>query len=355
MYLSGIQEEYIMRNSFVRRPFVLVICFLFMAVCTHKNQAAAKEETLWPEIEPFKTDHLKVSDIHEIYYELCGNPEGKPVFVLHGGPGARISPYYRRFFNPDVYLIVLHDQRGCGQSRPLFELRENTSQHLVEDIERLRNQLKLDKIILFGGSWGSTLALAYAETYPDHVSAMVLRGIFTAAQDEMDHFYGGGVRFFFPETYGKLEQAFGKNLTPQKIYDKVKSEDPAERRKYGRAWTAYEIKIGNLYFPDEWLNNFLNSKEYADLVVSLALIENHYMANGCFFEQGQLLRDTDKIKDIRTILVNGRYDMICPPFNAYRLHKRLNNSKLIIAEEAGHSMDERNIEQALVRAMRELE
>jgi proline iminopeptidase len=225
----------------------------------------------------------------------------------------------------------------------------------VEDIERLRKHLKLDKIILFGGSWGSTLGLAYAETYPDNTEAMVLRGIFTAAQDEMDHFYGGGVRPFFPETYEKLEQAFGKNPSPQTIYDKVKSKDPAVRRKFGRAWTAYEAKLANLHFPDEWLHNFLNSKEYADVIVSLALIENYYMANGCFFEQGQILRDTDKIKDIRTILVNGRYDMICPPFNAFRLHKRLNNSKLIIAEESGHSMDERNIEQALVRAMKELE
>jgi len=225
----------------------------------------------------------------------------------------------------------------------------------VEDIERLRNHLKLDKIILFGGSWGSTLGLAYAETYPDNTAAMVLRGIFTAAQDEMDHFYRGGVRPFFPETYEKLEQAFGKNPSPQTIYDKVNSEDPAERRKYGRAWSGYEVKIANLHFPDEWLHNFLTSEEYADVVVSLALIENYYMANGCFFEQGQLLRDTDKIKDIRTILVNGRYDMICPPINAFRLHRRLNNSKLIIAEESGHSMDERNIEQALVRAMREFE
>jgi proline iminopeptidase len=344
-----------MRNSVVKTLFAVVICFIFMAVCTNKNQAIAEDGSLWPEIEPFDTGHLKVSDLHEIYYELCGNPNGKPVFVLHGGPGARISPYYRRFFNPEVYLIVLHDQRGCGQSRPLFELRENTSYHLVEDIESLRKHLKLDKIILFGGSWGSTLGLAYAETYPDNTAAMVLRGIFTAAQDEMDHFYRGGVRPFFPEIYEKLEQAFGKNPTPQTIYDKIKSEDPAERRKYSRAWSGYELKLGNLHFPDEWLKNFLTSKEYAALVVSLALIENYYMANGCFFEQGQLLRDTDKIKDIRTILVNGRYDMICPPINAYRLHKRLNNSKLVIAEESGHSMDERNIEQALVRAMREFE
>jgi len=335
--------------------FLVSACFLVLAVCVTKNQATAKDGQIWPEIEPYETGHLKVSDVHEVYYELCGNPQGKPVFVLHGGPGASITPYYRRFFNPDTFLIVLHDQRGCGRSRPKFELRENTSPHLVEDIEKLRNHLNLGKIILFGGSWGSTLGLAYAETYPENVSGLVLRGIFTAAQDEMDHFYSGGVRPFFPETYEKLEQSFGNNPTPQIIYEKVNSKNPAERRAYGRAWTAYEAKLAKLHYPEERLQYLLTSEELADFVVSLALIENHYMANGCFFEQEQLLRDASKIKDIPTILINGRYDMICPPFNAHRLHKKLSNSKLVIVERSGHSMDEPYIEQALVRAMREFE
>ena len=335
--------------------FLVSACFLVLVVCVNNNQATAKDGKLWPEIEPYETGHLKVSDIHEVYYELCGNPKGKPVFVLHGGPGASISPYYRRFLNPETFLVVLHDQRGCGQSKPKFELRENTSPHLVKDIEKLRNHLKLEKIILFGGSWGSTLGLAYAETYPENVSGMVLRGIFTAAQDEMDHFYRGGVRPFFPETYEKLEQAFGNNPTPQAIYEKVNSKDPADRLRYGQAWTAYEVKLAKLHYPEERLQYILTSEELADVVVSLALIENHYMANGCFFEQGQLLRNASRIKDIPTILINGRYDMICPPFNAYRLNKRLNNSKLVIVERAGHSMDEPYIEQALVRAMKEFE
>lgn len=339
------------RFSIQATLFLVSASFLVLAVCVTKNQATAKDGKLWPEIEPYETGHLKVSDVHEVYYELCGNPKGKPVFVLHGGPGASISPYYRRFFNPDTFLIVLHDQRGCGRSRPKFELRENTSPHLVEDIEKLRNHLNLGKIILFGGSWGSTLGLAYAETYPENVSGLILRGIFTAAQDEIDHFYSGGVRPFFPETYEKLEQAFGNNPTPQIIYEKVKSKDPADRRRYGRAWTTYEAKLAKLHYPEERLQYLLTSEELADFVISLALIENHYMANGCFFEQGQLLRDASKIKDIPTVLINGRYDMICPPFNAHRLHKKLNNSKLVIVERAGHSMDEPYIEQALVRAM----
>jgi proline iminopeptidase len=350
-----LREEITMKKSFVRTLSIAALCILVIGACSSKSPVEAQDSELWPNIEPFKTGLLKVSDIHEIYYELCGNLEGKPVFVLHGGPGARISPYYRRFFNPDSYLIVLHDQRGCGKSRPLFELRENTTPSLVGDIEKLRNHLELEKIILFGGSWGSTLGLAYAETYPKNVSGMVLRGIFTATKEETDHFFSGGVRPFFPETYEKLKKIIGQEPSALAIYQKVKSKDPAERMKYSKAWTAYEIKLASLSFPDEEIERLINSNELANLVVSLALIESFYMANGCFFEEGQLLRDAEKIKDIPTILINGRYDMICPPINAYRLHKRLNNSKLNIVERAGHSMNERLIEEALVRAMKEFE
>ena len=183
--------------------FGLILCSLLaLQSCLYSGDKDPVE--LWPQIEPFKTGFLKVSDIHEIYYELCGNPEGTPVFVLHGGPGGSSSPYYRRFFNPKKFLIVLHDQRGAGQSKPYAEIRENTTPHLVQDIEKLRTHLKLDKIILFGGSWGSTLGLAYGETHPQNVTGMVLRGIFTATQEEIDHFYHGGVRTFFPETYDRL-------------------------------------------------------------------------------------------------------------------------------------------------------
>jgi len=322
-----------------------------------KKYLQAKEEPigLWPPIEPYETGYLKVSEIHEIYYELCGNPEGKPVFVLHGGPGASISPYYRQFFNPKTYRIVLYDQRGCGKYHPSFELRENTSQHLVEDIERLRNHLKLGKIILFGGSWGSTLALAYGETYPGNVSGMVLRGIFTAAKDEIDHFYRGGVRPFFPEIYEKLKQVLGQEPSPQAIFKMVQSDDPDERQKSSIAWTVYEFKLGALNTPDAYIKQFVDAKDNADLIVSLALVENYYMANGCFFEEGQLLRDASKIKDIPIVMVNGRYDMICPPINAYRLHKRLSNSKLIIVEAAGHWMGDPPVQRALLKTMREFE
>ncbi|NIM91158.1 MAG: prolyl aminopeptidase [Candidatus Aminicenantes bacterium] len=343
-------------NKFSLRTISLILIFLvFLAYCSERDQAKNEREALWPPITPYKSDYLKVSELHEIYYELSGDPNGKPVFVLHGGPGAGTSPYYRQFFNPESYLIVLHDQRGAGKSRPSFEIRENTTQHLVEDIERLRKHLKLGKIILFGGSWGSTLALAYGETYPKNVSAMVLRGIFTATKQEIDHFYGGGVRSFFPETFEKLKQVLGQEPSPEVFLKLVQSEDPVEQQKYSKAWTAYEFKLGSLEISDEFIENFVNSKDNADIVFALALIENYYMANGCFFKEGQLLRDAHKIKDIPIVLVNGRYDMICPPLNAYRLHKRLSNSRLIIVEAAGHWMGAPSIEKALLKAMQEFE
>ena len=328
-----------------------ILCTLFCSGEKTGNQ----RNFLWPEVDPFSTGYLEVSELHQLYYELCGNPDGKPVFVLHGGPGGRISPYYRRFFNPEVYLIVLHDQRGAGKSKPKYELEDNTTWHLVEDIESLRNHLKLDKILLFGGSWGSTLALAYAETHPENVSGMVLRGIFTATRSEIDHFYGGGTEVFFPDVYARLKDAFGTTPTPKLILDKVKSDDPEERKKYGLAWTVYEIKLAELAVSDRRIEGMMKSPGFMEEAVALALIENHYMANGCFFEEGQLLRDAEKIKDIPAVFVNGRYDMICPPINAYRLQKKLSNCRLEIVEAAGHWMGDRNMERALLRAVSEFE
>jgi proline iminopeptidase len=343
-------------NKFSLRTLsVIFFCLVLTAFGSERSQASRGKSGLWPHIKPYESGYLKVSGIHEIYYELCGNPKGKPVFVLHGGPGGSTSPYYRRFFNPESYLIVLHDQRGAGKSRPSFETRENTTQNLVEDIERLRKHLKLGKIILFGGSWGSTLGLAYGETYPENVSGMVLRGIFTATQEEIDHFYRGGVCPFFPETYEKLKQALGEEPSPQAVLKLVQSKEPDKRLSYGKAWTVYELKLSALKISDGYIKHFVDSKDKAEAVVSLALIENYYMANGCFLKEGQLLQDAYKIKDIPIILVNGRYDMICPPVNAYQLHRRLSNSKLIIVEGSGHWMGEPQIEKALLKAMQEFE
>ncbi|MGB8952256.1 MAG: prolyl aminopeptidase [Candidatus Aminicenantales bacterium] len=309
---------------------------------------------LWPNIEPFQTGDLKVSDLHQIHYELSGHPQGKPVVVLHGGPGAKSSPYYRRFFNPEKFLIVLFDQRGCGLSKPLFELRENTTPDLVADIEKLRVHLKLEKIILFGGSWGSTLALAYAETHPASTAGLVLRGVFTGTREEIDHYYRG-VRAFFPEAYDKLESLLGQRPSPQAVLRLVQSGNAEERQKGARAWVEYEFKIAELQAKDAEIARLLDTPTLADTIHSLALIENHYMANRCFFEEGQLSRDAAKLKDIPAVFVNGRYDMICPPLAAYKLHRMLPLSKLVIAEASGHSLQERAIERALLIAMRDFE
>ena len=337
-------------NTLMKTACVSLVLFLLLG----PGQSAAGSPELWPEIEPTEADHLTVSEIHDIYYEVCGNPDGTPAFVLHGGPGGSSSPYMRRFFNPERFLIVLHDQRGCGKSRPYGEIRENTTWDLVEDIERLRRHLGLGKILLFGGSWGSTLALAYAETYPSNVSGMVLRGIFTATDAEIDHFYHGGVGNLFPETYEKLIYSLpdpDKRPLPGYLYQLIAEADSAGKMAYSRAWAAYELKVCSLHFPDEQLEAVVQGFDsYA-----FALLENYYMSKRCFLEEGQLLENTGRIKDIPAVLVNGRYDVICPPINAYRLHRLLPNSDLVIAEGAGHWMGEKPVEEALLAAMRRFE
>jgi proline iminopeptidase len=335
---------------------VAVVCQAVLVVALVVGMVACEENVvgLWPRIEPYESGYLAVSDIHEIYYEVSGNPEGRPVFVLHGGPGGSTSPYMRRFFNPERYMIILHDQRGCGKSKPYGEIRENTTWDLVEDIERLRVHLNVDRIVLFGGSWGSTLALAYAETYPSHVAGMVLRGIFTATQAEVDHFYHGGAGKFFPEAYEKLLHSLpepDRRPLPAYLYSLIADADSAGKMKYTKAWAAYELKISSLRFPDDQLEQIVDSFDsYA-----FALLENYYMSEGCFFEEGQLLADAGKIAHIPTVLVNGRYDVICPPTNAYRLHNLLPESRLVIAEGSGHWMGEPSVEEGLLEAMQQLE
>lgn len=343
------------RNTLVALAILfLVSAFTFLCA----NVDSENEVTLWPEIEPFETDYLQVSDIHSIYYELSGNPDGKPLFVLHGGPGSGSSPYMRRFGDPDKFLIVLHDQRGCGKSTPYAELRENTTQNLVEDIERLRKYLEFDKIIILGGSWGATLALAYAETYPENVAGMVLRGVFLCTQEEIDHYYHGGVRKFFPETYDELLEALpdpDRRPLPDYLLELIGSADSTRAKRIAKAWARYEIKIASLEVDDEWLDNAFAPGGWGEEMFEMSLFENYYIANGCFLEEGQLLRDADKIAHIPTTIANGRYDMICPPVTAYRLHKSLPNSKLVIAEGAGHWMGEDEVEEALLKAIREFE
>jgi proline iminopeptidase len=309
---------------------------------------------LWPAIEPYESGHMKVSDIHEIYYEACGNKDGRPVFMLHGGPGGSSSPYMRRFCDPDKFHIILHDQRGAGKSKPLGEIKDNTTQLLIEDIEKLRLHFKLDKIILFGGSWGTTLALAYAETYPEHVSGMILRGVFTAAKNEIDYFYHGGAATFFPDAYAKLLAALpdpSRRPLPAYLLELIQNSEGKERNKYCQAWAKYEIKMAVLEISDEWIDqHFEENDPYV-----FSLFENYYMANDCFLPDDQVLKNTDKIQHIPPVMVNGRYDSVCPVKNAYTLHKKLAKSKLIIAESAGHWMGDEPVQNALLRAVKEFE
>jgi len=337
---------------------IAIGCFLMLVFTSPVSLKAAVEgppqSDLWPEIQSYKTGYLQVSKLHSIFYQLGGNPKGKPMIVLHGGPGAGCTPRYYRYFNPEKFHIILHDQRGCGKSKPYGELKGNTTPNLVEDIEKLRKHLKLGQVYLFGGSWGSTLALAYAETYPENVKGMILRGIFTATKQEIDHFYHGGTAAYFPGNYKKLttlvEQPEKKNL-PALLLKKLQSPDPKTREKYAHAWAVYESKIAFLQISDQAIENFLvHWNPYA-----FALIENYYMANGCFLEEGQLIRDASKLVDIPIIMVNGRYDLICPPITAYKLQQKLPKSKLIIVDSAGHTAAERPIQQELVKAAAEFE
>ena len=311
---------------------------------------------LWPEIEPFHTEYLSVSDIHTIYYELCGNPKGKPVFVLHGGPGGRCTPYYRRFFNPEIFLIVLFDQRGSGKSKPLGEIRQNSTQDLIKDIEKLRVHLNLDKIVIFGGSWGSTLGLVYAEKYPSYISGMVLRGVFTATENEMDHIHNE-IPKFFPIEYDNYISALPeltKVPTPDYLFSSLNESDENTAKQIVKAWLTYESKTNMLESPDNLLEEILSSSIQSDILAALK-VQQYYVTNQFFLENGQVMRDVNKISHIPIILVNGRYDMYCPPVTAYRLHKMLPKSQLIIVESAGHWMGDKPIEKELITAMMRFE
>lgn len=308
---------------------------IFLCSCNRTQDKQKITSGLWSPVEPYKTGFLKVSEIHELYYELCGNPKGKPVIVLHGGPGGGCWPVMRQFFNPEKFLIVLYDQRGATRSKPFASIEENTTWDLVEDIEKLRKHLGLEKMMLVGGSWGSTLALVYSETYPERVTEMVLRGIWTSTQQEIDHFYHGGVSGIFPDAYyGLLNSLPDTNQRPLPAYllGLLINGDAPTRKKIADAWLKYEWRISDLEVKvkeiDEWCSK---NDSYA-----FSLIENYYMANHCFLEEGQIWNNLDKIKHIPVIIINGRYDMPCNPVTAYHFHHNLPKSELIIVEKAGH-------------------
>lgn len=308
--------------------------------------------TLYPTIRPYRKAYLRVSALHELYYEESGNLKGKPVVFLHGGPGAATNPSMRRFFNPKRYRIVLFDQRGCGLSRPHAELRENSTWELVGDIETLRAHLGIEQWMVFGGSWGSTLALAYAQRHPDRVTELVLRGIFLLRRSELEWFYQNpqGAASIFPdlwEPYVGLIPAAERGDMISAYYRRLTSEDASVRVAAARVWSTWEGATSFLRTNTGYLAKF----DDPDYAAAFARIEAHYFVNRGFMESDdQLLRDVDRIRHLRGVIVQGRYDMVCPMRSAWDLHRAWPQSQLRIVPDAGHSAMETGITRELIGA-----
>jgi proline iminopeptidase len=305
---------------------------------------------LYPDTHPHATGRLRVSDVHELHYEECGNPKGKPVVMLHGGPGGGISPTMRRFHDPAAYRIVLFDQRGAGKSTPAAELEDNTTWHLVADIEALRRHLGVESWQVFGGSWGSTLALAYAETHPERVSELVLRGIFLGRRSEIDWLYKEGCNWLFPDAW----EAFTAPIPEDERSDFIAAyskrlvvADGPERLVCAKAWSQWEGTTVSLLPNPERVASF-GADAFA---ITFARIECHYFAHRCFFAQdGELLEKAHRLRGIPGVIVHGRYDVVTPLANAWALHQRWPEADLEIVADAGHTMTEPGLIDALVRA-----
>ncbi len=306
--------------------------------------------TLYPSIEPYEEGMLSVSEIHTIHYEQVGNPNGKPVVFLHGGPGGGIIPDYRRYFDPMAYRIVLFDQRGSGKSTPHASLEENTTWHLVEDIEKLRNHLGIESWQVFGGSWGSTLSLAYAITHPDRVRQLVLRGIFLCRQKEIKWFYQDGASWIFPDVWEQFVNVIPKAERGDMVtayYRRLTSEDPEVRLQAARAWSIWEGSTSKL-FQDEHLIEEFSDAEFA---TAFARIECHYFMHNAFFEtENFLIENVGRIRHIPAVIVQGRYDVVCPITSAWELHRAWPEADLEIISDAGHSASEPGTINALVLA-----
>ncbi|CAF1412239.1 unnamed protein product [Adineta ricciae] len=306
---------------------------------------------LYPEIEPYKTGMLKVSDIHTLYYEEVGNPSGKPIVFVHGGPGSGTTGRERRFFDPQTYRILLYHQRGAGSSTPNACLEQNTTWDLVDDIEKLRKHFNVDQWIVFGGSWGSTLSLAYAQTYPDRVKALILRGIFCCRRKELLWFYQEGASMIFPDAWDKFVEPIPIGERGDMIsayHRRLTGNDEKEILKAAIAWTIWELSLSRLYVDPSHVARAINDTKYA---IAFARIESHYFVHGAFMaEDGQLLKNADKIKDIPGVIIQGRYDVVCPAFTAWDLHKVWPKAEFHWVDDAGHSMKEVGIVDQLINA-----
>tara|TARA_Y100001936_G_C16060377_1_gene663775 strand:+ start:1193 stop:2155 length:963 start_codon:yes stop_codon:yes gene_type:complete len=308
-----------------------------------------KKNKLFPPIEPYDTGFLKKGK-HEIYYEQCGNPNGKPAIFLHGGPGGGCGSLSRRFFNPKKYRIILFDQRGCGRSKPHTCLEDNTTWHLIEDIETIRERLSIKKWLVFGGSWGSTLAIAYAQKYPNNVSQMVLRGIFMLRHKELQWFYQYGASEIYPEAWQGFLKEIPENERDNLIeaYRKIfYGKNKEKQLSAAKAWSKWEASCSFInYNPDS-----VSESTNAEFALAFALIENHYFVNKGFLDyENQLLDNIDIIRNIPSIIIQGRYDVVCPPTTAYELHSKWPESELVIAPYSGHSAFEKEITHELIKA-----
>ena len=304
----------------------------------------------YPEIEAYQSGHLQVSDLHSIYYEQVGNPNGKPIVFVHGGPGGGVDPSMRRFFDPKVWRIVLFDQRGCGKSKPFSELKDNTTWDLVSDMEKLRMELNIEKWTVFGGSWGSTLALSYAINHANRVTGLILRGIFLLRKKEIDWFYQEGASFLFPDAWAKYLEPIPeieRHDLVTAFYKRLTSPVKEIRTTAAKAWSIWEGSTSKLFFDPAFAERF-GGDEFAD---AFARIECHYFVNKGFFpEDGWILKNVDKIRHIPAWIVQGRYDVVCPATSAYELNQAWPESKLHIIPDAGHSASEPGIKSKLIEA-----
>ncbi|MBD2795091.1 prolyl aminopeptidase [Xenorhabdus sp. 18] len=308
-----------------------------------------EQRKLYPAYDAYQTGYLETGDGHQIYWELCGNPAGKPAVFIHGGPGGGIANYHRRLFDPECYHIMLFDQRGCGRSKPHASLENNTTWHLIEDLERLRHLMGVEKWLVFGGSWGSTLSLAYAEKHPDRVSELVLRGIFLLRPQELQWYYQEGASRFFPEKWERTLSILSEEERKDVIFaynKRLTSEDLQVQLEAARLWSLWEGETVTL-LPSENSDSF--SEE--NFALAFARIENHYFINNGFMDETQqLLNHIDVIRHIPAVIIHGRYDMACQVQNAWDLAKAWPEAELHIVEGAGHSFDEAGILHQLIKA-----
>lgn len=312
------------------------------------NKRNSSHLDLFPPISPYSTGFLEVDDIHSLYWEQCGNPDGVPILLLHGGPGAGSTPAHRRFFDPDFYRIIIFDQRGAGRSAPLGCLEDNTLEHLIQDIEALRKRMGVERWHLFGGSWGSTLALAYAQAHPQRCISLIMRGIFLMEQAEVDWFLYG-MKMIFPEAWEQFAAVIPEDRQDDLLlayHELLTSPDDKKRMEAAIAWSLYETACSSLYPNYETIT----TDEQKAQAQALARIESHYFLHGVISEENSLIKGIDKIRSIPSTIIHGRYDVICPIHTAYHLHTIWPEADYIVVPDSGHSSLDDGVRTRLIEA-----